>query len=72
MDPEQPRASISSMGVGVTRDIESPLSTRKRASKACLACRARKIRCDVASHSTPCTNCRISRGECIVRGRPAK
>ncbi|KAL4803989.1 hypothetical protein BDV18DRAFT_162399 [Aspergillus unguis] len=52
---------------------QSPARTqRKRASKACLACRARKIRCDVSVHGKPCMNCRVAGGECVVTARPSK
>ncbi|OAL34943.1 hypothetical protein AYO20_05658 [Fonsecaea nubica] len=39
--------------------------TKRRASKACLSCRARKVRCDVIDR-LPCTNCRLDRVECKV------
>ncbi|EXJ66720.1 uncharacterized protein A1O5_09915 [Cladophialophora psammophila CBS 110553] len=40
-------------------------SSKRRASKACLNCRARKVRCDVID-GLPCTNCRLDRVECKV------
>lgn len=45
---------------------------RKRASRACLRCRTRKVRCDVAQHGTPCTNCRLDSQTCLLsqRSRP--
>jgi hypothetical protein len=54
--------------------FEQPVRTapRKRAPKACLACRARKVRCDVSLCGTPCMNCRINGGDCMVIGRPTK
>lgn len=45
---------------------------RKRAAKACLACRGRKVRCDVSLGGTPCMNCRVNGGDCTVIGRPTK
>ncbi|KAM5369085.1 hypothetical protein ACJZ2D_009180 [Fusarium nematophilum] len=39
---------------------------RKRASKACLKCRKRKVRCDVTRTAQPCTNCRLDGAECTV------
>lgn len=43
--------------------------TRRRSTKACLGCRARKVRCNVAEHGSPCTNCRLDILECVVRPR---
>ncbi|KAH7120486.1 hypothetical protein EDB81DRAFT_814304 [Dactylonectria macrodidyma] len=37
-----------------------------RASVACDVCRARKVRCSVASDGPPCTNCRLDSIECTV------
>lgn len=42
-------------------------ASKRRASKACLSCRNRKVRCDVVSGGHPCTNCRLDKFECIVR-----
>lgn len=39
---------------------------KRRASRACCCCRARKVRCDVVEHGSPCTNCRLDQVECIV------
>ncbi|KAK1725881.1 LOW QUALITY PROTEIN: uncharacterized protein BDZ83DRAFT_730014 [Colletotrichum acutatum] len=39
----------------------------KRASHACLVCRARKVRCDVTVRGPPCTNCRLDGDECESR-----
>ncbi|KAB8212734.1 hypothetical protein BDV33DRAFT_186257 [Aspergillus novoparasiticus] len=41
-------------------------SRKRRAARACLACRKRKIRCDVARSGMPCTNCRLDSVECVV------
>jgi len=40
-------------------------SVKRRASKACQCCRARKVRCNVVEQ-IPCTNCRLDEVECIV------
>lgn len=40
--------------------------TKRRASKACCCCRARKVRCDVIENGAPCTNCRLDRVDCLV------
>ncbi len=39
---------------------------KRRAPKACHACRSRKVRCDVSSTGTPCTNCAGNQSECSV------
>ncbi|KAB8213367.1 hypothetical protein BDV33DRAFT_184939 [Aspergillus novoparasiticus] len=48
-------------------------SRKRRAARACLACRKRKTRCDVARSGMPCNNCRLDGVECVViksrRGR---
>ncbi|KAL7274842.1 hypothetical protein RUND412_002240 [Rhizina undulata] len=41
-------------------------SVKRRASKACQCCRARKVRCNVVEHGAPCTNCRLDEVECII------
>ncbi|EEU34405.1 uncharacterized protein NECHADRAFT_21539, partial [Fusarium vanettenii 77-13-4] len=45
---------------------------RKRARKACLSCRARKVRCDVSQRGRPCTNCYLDDEPCVVTGRASK
>jgi hypothetical protein len=49
--------------------LDGPVQTRsvkRRASKACQCCRARKVRCNVTEHGAPCTNCRLDEVDCIV------
>ena len=46
--------------------MRPPKSVKRRASKACQCCRARKVRCNVVEHGAPCTNCRLDEVECIV------
>ncbi|KAH7186649.1 fungal-specific transcription factor domain-containing protein [Fusarium oxysporum] len=41
-------------------------ATKRRAARACVACRARKVRCDVIE-GTPCGNCRWDKVECVVQ-----
>ena len=45
----------------------------RRAAKACVACRQRKIRCDVLrKYPHPCTNCELDNVHCaVVAGRYA-
>ncbi|CVL06384.1 uncharacterized protein FMAN_03716 [Fusarium mangiferae] len=45
---------------------------RRRATRACLSCRRRKVRCDVTRTSTPCSNCRFNSTECVVNRGPRK
>lgn len=46
-----------------------PKKTRTRASKACLVCRQRKVRCNVALTGSPCSNCRLDHETCVVPER---
>ncbi|KAI1150910.1 fungal-specific transcription factor domain-containing protein [Nemania diffusa] len=41
-------------------------ATKRRAARACVSCRARKVRCDVVE-GAPCGNCRWDGVECIVQ-----
>ncbi|KAL7755358.1 hypothetical protein ACKLNR_015115 [Fusarium oxysporum f. sp. zingiberi] len=45
---------------------------RKRASKACVACRSRKVRCDVTHRPHQCTNCALDNIQCVVKDRRTK
>ncbi|KAF6811795.1 fungal specific transcription factor domain-containing protein [Colletotrichum sojae] len=45
---------------------------RKRAAKACLSCRARKVRCDVSQRGRPCMNCYLDSEACVVTGRASR
>lgn len=45
---------------------------RKRASKACLSCRARKVRCDVSQRGAPCMNCYLDNETCVVADRASR
>ncbi|PCD26124.1 hypothetical protein AU210_012556 [Fusarium oxysporum f. sp. radicis-cucumerinum] len=45
---------------------------RKRASKACVACRSRKVRCDVTHRPHQCTNCALDNIQCVVKERRTK
>lgn len=39
----------------------------KRAGRACLSCRARKVKCDVEEHGQPCSNCLTDEAICQVQ-----
>ncbi|KAL3587318.1 hypothetical protein FPOAC2_13212 [Fusarium poae] len=47
---------------------------KRRAARACLRCRNRKVRCDVTSSGVPCNNCRLDAEDCLLvetnRGKP--
>jgi hypothetical protein len=45
------------------------LARRQRAKKACVHCRARKVRCDINVHGWPCTVCRQDDSECTIVAR---
>ncbi|KAH7123514.1 fungal-specific transcription factor domain-containing protein [Dactylonectria estremocensis] len=57
-----------------TEDVKSKPRTkmRKRARKACLSCRSRKVRCDVSQRGRPCMNCHLDNETCIVTSRASK
>jgi hypothetical protein len=39
---------------------------RRRASRACHYCRAKKIKCSVVKSGSPCNTCRLDEVECLV------
>jgi hypothetical protein len=47
-----------------TKFIEQPQT--KRAGRACLSCRARKIRCNFEECGSPCSNCLNDDIECLT------
>ncbi|KAH7000026.1 fungal-specific transcription factor [Ilyonectria destructans] len=51
---------------------KAPAKIRKRAPKACLSCRARKVRCDVSQRGRPCMNCYLDSEACVVTGRASR
>ncbi|KAI3571646.1 hypothetical protein IWW34DRAFT_767714 [Fusarium oxysporum f. sp. albedinis] len=48
-----------------TEGYQKAAKRRRRASRACLSCRRRKVRCDVVQGS-PCCNCKWDNIECVV------
>ncbi|KAH9838957.1 C6 transcription factor (Ctf1B) [Teratosphaeria destructans] len=56
----------SADAAGLKPGMRPAKSVKRRASKACQCCRARKVRCNVVEHGAPCTNCRLDEVECIV------
>jgi hypothetical protein len=72
MDAEHDDRDISLLHANNPGGEPSRRAPQKRASKACLSCRARKVRCDVTASGVPCMNCRLDHRECIVGGRSRK
>ncbi|CAH0057280.1 unnamed protein product [Clonostachys solani] len=72
--------SNEGLGAGQKRNGDELQSdsaaVKRRASRACLSCRTRKVRCDVTNRGVPCTNCRLDTVECALtescRGRVRK
>ncbi|KAF5250112.1 hypothetical protein FANTH_4665 [Fusarium anthophilum] len=53
-------------------EIPKSAPTRTRATKACMNCRMRKVRCDVVRNPQRCTNCALDNAECTVIAWRAK
>ncbi|KFZ19019.1 hypothetical protein V502_03874, partial [Pseudogymnoascus sp. VKM F-4520 (FW-2644)] len=65
--PPSPKRKTDSTTTGI-----SNRRVKRRASKACQCCRARKVRCNV-EHGAPCKNCRLDEVPCTVtEGRRGK
>ncbi|UPK92799.1 hypothetical protein LCI18_003734 [Fusarium solani-melongenae] len=47
-------------------------TARRRARKACIGCRKRKVRCDVTLRGAPCTNCQLDAIHCVVKERASR
>jgi hypothetical protein len=62
-DAKNQKRKASAAEVG---ESAPPRPVKRRASKACQCCRARKVRCNVTEHGAPCTNCRLDEVDCIV------
>ncbi|KKA27792.1 hypothetical protein TD95_003564 [Thielaviopsis punctulata] len=58
---KKPRANSMS-----SKDAAAHKITKRRAARACVSCRARKVRCDVVE-GAPCGNCRWDGIECVVQ-----
>ena len=65
MAPQTNKRTASIAGLDNT-NTPATRPVKRRASKACQCCRARKVRCNVTEHGAPCTNCRLDEVECIV------
>ncbi|KAI5864845.1 fungal-specific transcription factor domain-containing protein [Durotheca rogersii] len=68
--------TTSSASVEATETVgpkpKSAAKMRKRAPKACLSCRSRKVRCDVSQRGRPCMNCYLDSETCVVTGRASR
>ncbi|KAK5064319.1 hypothetical protein LTR84_000152 [Exophiala bonariae] len=63
----------SELSDGHRRNAHHVLPSQRRAGRACLSCRAKKVKCDVLQHGIPCKNCLNSNFECLtVRCRRGK
>ncbi|KAK6215270.1 fungal specific transcription factor domain-containing protein [Colletotrichum tabaci] len=68
VQPEGPKTNSQSEGP----KTKPQNKVRKRAPKACLSCRARKVRCDVSQRGRPCMNCYLDSETCVVTGRASR
>ncbi|EGO61284.1 hypothetical protein NEUTE1DRAFT_120290 [Neurospora tetrasperma FGSC 2508] len=50
----------------IPADSQNPRPAKRRAARACLTCRNRKVRCNVVEGGLPCNNCKWDRVECVV------
>lgn len=70
-DTERPQRPETNKRTG--DDLQPETGAKRRAARACLSCRNRKVRCDVLSGGAPCTNCRLDSVSCVstdsIRGR---
>ncbi|GKT40901.1 cutinase transcription factor 1 beta [Colletotrichum spaethianum] len=64
-DQEQGKKRSSSTA-DLKDDAPPAKVTKRRAARACVSCRARKVRCDVVE-GAPCGNCRWDNVECVVQ-----
>ncbi|KAI8947930.1 fungal-specific transcription factor domain-containing protein [Xylaria longipes] len=63
---EKASSSPKKRSATTTEPIGTVKVTKRRAARACVSCRARKVRCDVVE-GAPCGNCRWDGVECIVQ-----
>ncbi|TPX13018.1 uncharacterized protein E0L32_006663 [Thyridium curvatum] len=69
--PAKDDAALGGKGAA-SASASAAAPNKKRSARACLSCRARKVRCNVALHGAPCTNCRLDEVECVVKPRTRK
>ncbi|KAI1079362.1 fungal-specific transcription factor domain-containing protein [Whalleya microplaca] len=61
-----PDSSSQSKKRSASTSESNGAAKKRRAARACVSCRARKVRCDVVE-GAPCGNCRWDNVECIVQ-----
>lgn len=70
LEVESPAAVPANMSpVVLPEAVARPISKRrgkKRSSRACTTCRARKVRCNIVAHGAPCSNCRHDEIDCVL------
>ncbi|KAJ0416297.1 fungal-specific transcription factor domain-containing protein [Aspergillus carlsbadensis] len=59
-----PDAAADSAAKRSAPETEDDRVPKRRAARACVYCRTRKVRCDVLSGGRPCTNCKLDGLEC--------
>lgn len=57
---------MGSKGSPASEPKSRAAGTKKRAPRACEACRTRKVRCDVTRSQSRCTNCKLDNKKCVV------
>lgn len=67
-------SATPSRSVTPIKGADRPKPAKKRASRACVACHVRKVRCDVtkkhpfvANRKVVCSNCALDGIECVMR-----
>ena len=70
LEVENPVAAPATMTSNAQPEVVArPISKRrgkKRSSRACTTCRARKVRCNIVAHGAPCSNCRHDEIDCVL------
>ena len=70
LEVESPVAAPATMiSTAQPEVVARPISKRrgkKRSSRACTTCRARKVRCNIVAHGAPCSNCRHDEIDCVL------
>ena len=50
----------------IEKPAEAARPVRRRASRACYSCRAKKVKCNVVKGGVPCHNCHADEIDCVV------
>lgn len=65
--PQQPAAANKRPADELQPRAQAEGPVKRRAAVACSSCRNRKVRCDVTSRGTTCTNCRLDNIRCVLK-----